>query len=236
MQKNLIFFDTETTQKVNSRLIQLAYWIDAVGGPIQDLMFKPAEPICIEAMEVHHITEEQVKDLEPVDPAKLQPLFDGRIAVAHNAPFDIAVMAREKVIINDRIDTLKVAQHLLPDSPAHRLQYLRYSLNLPITDGATAHDAGGDVKVLIALYCHLRNKLMTEQQISEEQAIERMLELTNKPTILKKFSFGKYKDKCFADVAKTSDGRSYMQWLNGQADLSEDLKNTLKFYLCSSKS
>jgi len=234
--KNLIFFDTETTQKINSRLIQLAYWIDIQGGPINELFFKPAEPICFEAMEVHHITEAQVKDLDPVDPAKLQPLFDGRIAVAHNAPFDIGVMAREKVIINDRIDTLKVAQHLLPDSPAHRLQYLRYSLNLPVNESATAHDAGGDVRVLIELYCYLRNKLMKESQMSEEQAIEKMLELTAKPTIIKKFSFGKYKGQNFADVVKTSAGMDYLRWLNGQPELSEDLKNTLKFYLCSSKS
>ena len=86
MPRNLLFFDTETTGKTNGRLVQLAIGYDVKGGQITEMFFKPAEPICLEAMEVHHITEEQVKDCAPVDPEKLQPYFIGRTAVAHNAP------------------------------------------------------------------------------------------------------------------------------------------------------
>lgn len=229
--KNLIFFDTETTQKTNSRLVQLALLIDCNGGPVKELFFKPAEPIAIEAMEVHGITEEQVKDCDPVDPEKLQPLFDNMIAVAHNAPFDIAVMAREGVKVEEYIDTLKVAQHLLPELPYHRLQYLRYALNLKTGEESTAHDAKGDVEVLIELYKYLRNKLMTDLKINDYEAREKMLELTHQKTILKKLPFGKFKDQLFSEVAKTLAGREYFKWLRGQSELGEDLKNTLDFYL-----
>lgn len=229
--KNLIFFDTETTQKTNSRLVQLAILVDCVGGPVKEMFFKPAEPICIEAMEVHGITEEQVKDCEPADPEKLQPLFTNMIAVAHNAPFDVAVMAREGVKVEEYIDTLKVAQHLLPELPAHRLQYLRYALNLQTGEESTAHDAKGDVEVLIALYHYLRDKLMSDLQISDEAAREKMLELTHQKTILKKLPFGKFKDQLFSEVAKTTAGREYFRWLRGQSELGEDLKNTLDYYL-----
>lgn len=227
--KNLIFFDTETTQKTNSRLVQLAYSDEGID--LNELFFKPAEPITIEAMEVHHITEEQVMHLEPVNPEKLQPLFDGKIAVAHNAPFDIAVMAREGVKVGEYIDTLKVAQHLLPELQAHRLQYLRYSLSLKTTGDVTAHDAGGDVKVLIALFNHLQYTAMALFSLDENGAVEKMLELTHQKTILKKLPFGKFKDQLFSEVAQTSVGREYFRWLRGQSELGEDLKNTLDFYL-----
>lgn len=231
MFRNLVFFDTETTNKSNGRLIQLAFGFNVPGGPVREMMFKPAEPICIEAMEIHHICERAVKELDPVDPAKLQPVFNGRTAVAHNAPFDIAVMAREGVNVEEYIDTLKVAQHLFPELPAHRLQYLRYALDLPTSEESTAHDAKGDVEVLIELFNHLKKKIMADMQVNEEDAIEEMVKLTSKKVLMKKLPFGKYKDRLFSELVKTADGRQYLSWLRGQSDLGDDLKETLDFYL-----
>lgn len=236
MPRNLLFFDTETTGKTNGRLVQLAINYDVKNCRPIEMFFKPAEPICLEAMEVHHITEEQVKDCAPVDPEKLQPYFTGRTAVAHNAPFDIAVMAREGVTVGEYIDTLKVAQHLLPELSAHRLQYLRYALKLDVGENATAHDAGGDVMVLIALFHHLKHTAMALFYLSEDEAIEKMIDLTGKKVLMKKLTFGKYRGQDIADLAKTVDGRQYLNWLRGQDDLGGDLKETLNHYLCSSNS
>jgi len=236
MSRNLVFFDTETTSKANGRLVQLAVGFDATGGQIMEMFFKPAAEIAIDAMEVHHITEERVKDCLPVDPEKLKPYFSGRTAVAHNAPFDIAVMAREGVTVGEYIDTLKVAQHLLPELSAHRLQYLRYALKLTVGESATAHDAGGDVEVLIALFKHLKHTAMALFSLDEDGAVEKMVELSNKKVLMKKLTFGKYRGQDIADLAKTVDGRQYLNWLRNQDDLGEDLKNTLDHYLCSSNS
>jgi exodeoxyribonuclease X len=74
---------------------------------------------------------------------------------------------------------------------------------------------------------------MTTEVGSEEKAIEKMIEISETPSLFTKFNFGKYKDKSIDEVMKT-DGR-YLEWL-----LSEKLKNetsdedwifTLKHYL-----
>ena len=56
-----IFLDTETTgTETKDRLCQLAYKLET--GEIVNELFKPPLPIAIEAMSVHHITNEQVAD------------------------------------------------------------------------------------------------------------------------------------------------------------------------------
>ena len=236
MPRNLVFFDTETTSKTNGRLVQLAVGFDATGGQIIEMFFKPAAEIEIDAMEVHHITEERVKDCLPVDPEKLKPYFAGRTAVAHNAPFDVAVMAREGITVGEYIDTLKVAQHLLPELSSHRLQYLRYALKLTVGESATAHDAGGDVEVLIALFKHLKHTVMALFLLDEDGAVEKMVELTSKKVLMKKLPFGKFKDQLFSDVVKTVAGRDYFVWLMRQPDISDSIKDTIEHHLCSSNS
>lgn len=56
-----IFLDTETTGTgTKDRLCQLAYKLDT--GEIVNKLYKPPLPIEIEAMTVHHITNEMVAD------------------------------------------------------------------------------------------------------------------------------------------------------------------------------
>jgi len=54
-----IFLDTETTgTSEKDRLCQLAYKLET--GEIVNELFKPPLPIAIEAMSIHHITNEMV--------------------------------------------------------------------------------------------------------------------------------------------------------------------------------
>ncbi|MFO7554615.1 MAG: 3'-5' exonuclease, partial [Desulfobacterales bacterium] len=56
-----IFLDTETTgTDKDDRLCQIAFKTEA--GLIANELFNPDKPISIEAMCVHHITNEMVKD------------------------------------------------------------------------------------------------------------------------------------------------------------------------------
>jgi uncharacterized protein (DUF3820 family) len=86
-----IYLDTETTGSgTKDRLCQIAFKTD---GTTMDELFNPDMPISIEAMSIHHITNEMVADKPPFKGSdaykQLQVLFatDDSILVAHNAKF-----------------------------------------------------------------------------------------------------------------------------------------------------
>lgn len=235
-----LFLDTETTD-VNShaRLVQLAYKNGQTGEEVNEF-FKPPTPISFGAMSIHHITNEMVEDKPAFDESghkeRIQSLLADFILVAHNAPFDIAILVTEGVNVDDQkyIDTLRVARHLI-ESPQHKLQYLRYSLKLPITGPNNAHDALSDIYVLEALYHQLTDTVKTKFSLSDtNEVMKKMIELTHLPVLLTDFKFGKYKGKTFKEVSATDPG--YIQWLytsettKPEHEQNEDLVYTLKNY------
>jgi DNA polymerase III epsilon subunit-like protein len=119
----------------------------------------------------------------------------------------------------------------------YNLQYLRYLLDIDVE--ATAHDAMGDVLVLEKLFERLKNKMMSEipaegeEKLSEDEVIEKMIEISSHPSILHTFKFGKHNGKRIEDVLKID--RGYLQWLldqklNGDG-IDEDWIYTLKHFL-----
>lgn len=232
-----LFLDTETTDSdKNARLVQLAY---KEGGTevIVNELFKPPVPISIDAMAVHHITNEMVVDkpafAESETRKKLIALLPERILVAHSAPFDIRVLANEGVQTNAFINTLRVARHVV-DAPKHSLQYLRYFLKLNVK--AQAHDAEGDVLVLESLFNHLIPVVRERFQLTLGQPVtEKMLELTKTPVLLKTLSFGKYEGQTFENLLYTD--KHYLGSLleseiqRPPHERNEDLIHTLEYYL-----
>ena len=225
MQDELIFLDTEGTgdDPKTDRLCQVSY---KIGGEIKSAYFKPPIPITVEAMSVTHITNKMVENAEAFSGSEmkkdLERLFQDHVLVAHNALFDIAMFRNEGVEVANFIDTLRLVRHLDPDNkiPQHKLQYLRYFLDLDVE--ATAHDAAGDIAVLEKLFERLKAKL----------SIEEMIEISSRPTLFKNFIFGKYKGKEIAEVVKRDKG--YLEWLLSQMtnnETDEDWIYTLKHYL-----
>ncbi|MFA5942472.1 MAG: exonuclease domain-containing protein [Candidatus Paceibacterota bacterium] len=236
---SIIFFDTETTGNGDKdRLCQLAIKERYVDEPLVNATYKPPVPISIESMAIHHITERMVagrsafKDAPEYESVK--DLFENSetIAVAHNATFDIAMLAREGITPKQTICTYKVAYALDPSDtlPNYRLQYLRYLLDLDVE--AEAHDAWGDVLVLEALFERLVAK-MKERHGTEEAALAAMLAISAQPLLFTTLRFGKYSGKRLEDIAKTD--RSYLEWLLAEKKKSpageEDWIYTLEYYL-----
>lgn len=226
---NLLFLDTETTDKLENggRLIQLAY--KRPGQKPVVAYFEPPTPISIEAMSVHHITNEMVKGHKPfcecLEKEDYVKDISESILVAHNAHFDIEILKREGVETKGYICTLKVAQNLF-DLNQYKLQFLRYNFGLEIGQ-VRAHDAEGDIEVLEALFNYLFHFVARQNpQWGETEIINQMLEWTTKPVLLKRISFGKHEGREFKDIPK-----DYLQWLSGQKDLSEDLRFTIEHYL-----
>ena len=158
----LIFFDTETTGvSREDRLAQLAYKSDE-GGFEDCKLFKPPVPMNIEATVVNHITNKMVAEKEEFKDssiaAQLQEFIaGGHYFVAHNARFDVSMLAKEGIIIPpaQTICTLKLIKHLDAGRylKHHSLQFIRYFYELEVD--AVAHHAMGDVMVLEAVYNHL---------------------------------------------------------------------------------
>ncbi len=249
MQK-LIFFDTETTGNTEKDfLCQIAYKTD---GENFTGLYKPPIKIPPEASAVHHITNKMVADKpsfnESGDQKKIKTLFENKnsVVIAHNAPFDLMIIKKENIIPTNFICTLRMARHLDPEGKIDRynLQYLRYFLEIEID--ATAHDALGDVLVLEQLFERLKQKMQEEikkdplalkgtppSQGGEDPVIQKMIEISSHPSLLRSFNFGKHMGKKIEDVLKTD--RGYLEWLYGEKIKGEapdeDWIYTLRHYL-----
>lgn len=213
---NLIILDTETTgnDTAKDRLCQVCY---KVGEQYHTGFFKPPLPISVKAMSITHITNKMVEAAEPFAGStmkgELEGLLKGGILVAHNAPFDKAILEAEGLVVPQYICTLRVARALDPEGviPEYSLQFLRYYLELDID--ANAHDAEGDVKVLAAVFDRLLAKIKQEG-LSDDEAIAKMIDISGKPSLIRRFTFGKHNGETIAYVAKIDKG--YLQWLLGQ--------------------
>lgn len=248
--KKIIFLDTETTGNEPKKdfLCQLAYKTKATSAQGFDEpkdetfceLYKPSIPIPPEASAVHHITNKMVADKkafkESGEYKKIKTLLESpdSIIVAHNNKFDYEILKNEDITPANTICTLRVARALDKNNviPQYRLQYLRYYLDIEIE--AEAHDALGDVLVLEKLYERLLDKIMQEDGISEEKAIEMMIDISSRPSLMNIFNFGKYNGKTVADVARVDPG--YLEWMLTQKEQTspeteEDWIYTLRYYL-----
>lgn len=236
--KPIVFADTETTFLLEGRLIELGYatQIAEEHGEIRKVNVvraRPPHPISIEAMAVHHIRDSELVNLpyfvDNPDYPKIKEYLEDAIIVAHNAPFDIEVLEREGIKIENFIDTKRLAMHLVPESPSHSLQYLRYflDLSLPADRVIIPHSAESDVFVLAALYRRLMWRI--EQGLVEgDSAIEKAMELSKTPVLVKICDLKKHAGKTYEEIARTD--RGYLEWMLGQ-DFDEDIKFTVRHWL-----
>ena len=242
-----IILDTETTGTAdNDRVIQLGY-IVLGSNPIEvHNEFNSSDvPISFGAMEVHGITPDLLAG-KPVctETSAYKRLLElntnENYLIIHNAPFDIKMLEKEGFSTQMKvIDTLRVAKHILPDEEAHRLQYFRYKMELykeEEKEAATlgvvvkAHDAIGDVLVLKLLLSKLRVAVQTAYP--NENAVEKMVDLTNTPILIKTFRFGKHKGKELVEVAREDAG--YLRWMLSSMDnLDDDMRYSINTALAN---
>lgn len=240
-----ILFDTETTGAgAQDRIIQVGAMIVHGRDEIEvfDELCLADVPIAIEAMEIHNITPDVIENQPPyADLEFTKKLLEynqpQNYLIAHNISFDLSMLEKEGFNNNyTLIDTLRCAKHLLADSPYHRLQYLRYALELYKTEGAEAnklgvtikaHDAIGDVLVMKLLLSELVK--LTQEKYAGINPMVKLAELTQTPVLIKTFKFGKYKEREIEEIVKADKG--YITWMQNNLELDEDLAYTLEYYL-----
>ena len=236
-----VLFDTETTGgNEEDRIIQIGSIIVDAKEPIEvyDELCSCEVPIKLEAMEVHNITpdllENKPKFIDSNFYKRLNELNSSEnFVIAHNMPFDLGMLQKEgfknKFTL---IDTLRCARHLLDNSPYHRLQYLRYSLELYKNEldeankhniTIKAHDAIGDVLVMKLLLSKL--VALAKEQFPQTNPMQKLVELTKQPIFIKTFKFGKYKGRSIEEICDEDIG--YINWFMKSLELDEDMKYTL---------
>ena len=236
-----VLFDTETTGgNEEDRIIQIGSMIVDAKEPIEvyDELCSCEISIKLEAMEVHNITpnllENKPKFIDSNFYKRLNELNSSEnFLIAHNIPFDLGMLQKEgfknKFTL---IDTLRCARHLLDNSPYHRLQYLRYSLELYKNEldeankhniTIKAHDAIGDVLVMKLLLSKL--VALAKEQFPQTNPMQTLVELTKQPIFIKTFKFGKYKGRSIEEICDEDIG--YINWFMKSLELDEDMKYTL---------
>ena len=240
-----IILDTETTGAAEAdRIIQLGYLV--LGGKeieVHNEFNSSDVPISFGAMEVHGITPEMLEGkcscIETQGYKRLLELnTPENYLIIHNAPFDIKMLEKEGFVTSMQvIDTLRVAKHILPDEEAHRLQYFRYKMQLYKQEAkeaaalgieVKAHDAIGDVLVLKLLLTKLKELVMAA--FKDVNPVEKMVDLTNTPILIKTLRFGKYKGKSLEEIA--AEDASYLRWmLSSMENLDDDMRYSISYYL-----
>jgi DNA polymerase-3 subunit epsilon/exodeoxyribonuclease X len=240
-----VILDTETTgTDETDRVIQLGYMV--LGGKeieVHNEFCSADVPINYAAMEVHGITPEMIEGKPkctqtPAYKRLLELNTPQNYMIIHNAPFDLKMLQKEGFeVVMKVIDTLRVAKHIFEDEEAHRLQYFRYKMELYKEEAeeakklgieVKAHDAIGDVLVLKLFLTKLRKAV--EAKFPGENAVEKMVDLTNTPILIKTFRFGKHKGKSLAQVAQEDAG--YLRWmLSSMENLDDDMRYSINYYL-----
>lgn len=232
---HLMFLDVEATgTEDEDRLLQVAFQTDDYLSGNE--LFKPPLPIKLPAVAVHHVTEAMVADKPAFNHSimcmQLRSMVSSHILVAHNAKYDAGMLAKEGIVFDQVICTYKLAKYVDDGTmEGHSLQYLRYYYGIEVE--AVAHDAFGDIAVLQAVFAKLTGDLIKKDfpalMLVGDEVLQRMLEITRQPSLLRTCHFKKYKGVPWSRVAEVD--ISYLQWFINQPDLDEDLKYTLNYYL-----
>lgn len=182
-------------------------------------LIDPQRPISPSASGIHQITDSMVADAPTLEEYLYQVLsdpFGGErpvVIIAHNAQFDVKFVKPHIKTYGGKLCTLKMARLTYPDSENHKLQSLRFYLDLAVS--RDAHSAAGDVEVTAGLL----------RRISQDtgQDIYTLFEVASQPTIVEKMGFGKHKGKKVAELPK-----DYIKWLLALDNLDDNLRFTLE--------
>lgn len=167
-----IVFDTETPNCRNDSICSMGISV-VENGVVVDSRYDLVDP---EArfdsfnVRLHGISPEMVRGKQtfPQLWEQIEPLFDSGVLVAHNAPFDMGVLAkcfrryglrREG---DDYACTVRLGRVCLPQAPNHKLNTLCDMLNIPLEH----HNAASDSHACAQLLCYyLRQGVPVERYV-----------------------------------------------------------------------
>ncbi|MDQ0510938.1 exonuclease domain-containing protein [Ancylobacter amanitiformis] len=201
---------------VDEQDLEDGFAVPVLGQP-KGYLVNPGRPIPPEARAVHHISDRDVVGAPTPDRACMD-LASGDIAhyAAHKAEFEQQFFGSTV----SWICTYKVALRMWPDLDSHKLQFLRYALDLDIDQalGLPAHRAVPDAYVGGALMA----RILEEGRVS----IHDMVRWSKGPALLPKCTFGEHKGKRWDDVPT-----KYLVWIVEKSSFKGDVLANAKHHL-----
>lgn len=207
-----IVIDTETNDKDNPEVIELAYTeIRLTANGIMSLhtvtsRYDCRQPIRFGAMATHHIFPDEIKGEPYFNPKLNAPVAE--YYIGHNIDFDWRALGEPPV---QRICTLAMARYLWPECDSHTISALMYYLfpedrqmtRLRLRD---AHNAMFDVKFTVEILWECYKK----SGVSSLEELHAFSEMCRVPQIM---TFGKFKGR---PVAAVDNG--WRSWYKKQSD------------------
>jgi len=211
MSATYYFVDVESTgiDYKNDRLIQLAF-LKVQGDKkeaFNDLCYTDIE-MNDAVVAIHGITNAMLEEKYwPYETESFQELEKGNLEsnyfVSHGNELDLVMLEHEELEIKmQKVDTDRCARLLLKEAPSYKLEDLikQYGLDKKARSVAQevglerldAHNALSD-----AIWHYLIFELLLEKV---EGKAEVLVEMTAKPMLLEKITFGKYKGKTFEEM------------------------------------
>lgn len=213
---------------------------DPIGRP-QALLVDCGIPVSIEARAVHHISDAMVTgEMKPSEACAR--LADGRheFLVAHN-------IDHEKRYVGPGIDpetdeerpwlcTYKTALRIWPEAPGHKLQELRYFLDLDSANdfdprlAEPPHRAAPDAYVTAHLLRRILEWTETDAAKADKVDLARLVKWSSGPALLVMCWMKKHKGKTWSQVAHSD--RDYLVWIYEKSDIKDrDIIATVKYWL-----
>ena len=245
LKQPLVFFDLETTglDVSNDRIVELSYLKLFPDGTSENktLRLNPLRPIGEEAYEVHHISDEDVKDcptFKDVAEELCKVFVDADLAGYNSSHFDIPLLAEEflragikiDILGKNKIDVFTIFQK---HEPRTLSAAYRFYCDKELTD---AHAADADIMATYEVFKEQLKRYdlpLTVEELTQEVEDKRFADLAGRIAYDKDgkeiFNFGKYKGQRVADVFKRDS--SYYGWLQ-DADFPQLTKNVfLRIFL-----
>ncbi|MDF1880103.1 3'-5' exonuclease [Sulfurimonas sp. MAG313] len=229
----LVFLDLETTGlEANDRICELAL-LEEVNIVYE--LCKSDKKIATQAMSLHHITNEMLKETPLCSETKtykhlLSYNKEDSILISHNSKFNLGMLAKEGFVNSMKIiDTMRCTKALIPECEMFNLQFLRYELLLYKDEETLAKDLGLSLQAHRAFSDVLHTKLLYTSLL-EYATLSQLIQLSSNPILMDKFPFGKYNGRYIEEIVQMDKG--YISWLlENIQDMDEDLLYSIKHYI-----
>ena len=233
----LVFVDIETTGlEEKDRICEIAAMFDE-NSEVKSLssLCKSGKKIGNEAMSLHHITNEMVKESPSCKESSAYTALEENnssenVLIAHNLGFTLGMLEKEGFKSQMQcVDTFRCTKALIPECEVFNLQFLRYELQLYKEEKIAAEELGIKISVHRALSDAFHIRLLYGLLL-EYATLSELIEISSKPILIQKFSFGKYSGRYIEEIAQID--RGYLEWMAHNFDgIDEDLLYSIKTYL-----
>ena len=227
----LLFLDLETSGlEEKDRICEIALILeDTNNTKALSSLCKSPKKIGNEAMSLHHITNDMIKESPSCKETLPYQLLQENVLVAHNSSFDLKMLEKEGFDSRLQVvDTLRCTKALIPECEIFKLQYLRYELLLYKDEKVLAEELNVDLRSHRALSDALHTQLLY-RTLLQYATLSQLIDISTKPVLMPKLLFGKYSGRYIEEIVSADIG--YLHWLLALDDLDEDLAYSIRYYI-----